>query len=146
FLVVALGKDQTRLPVIGAVEHDEQAARPDATQQAARKIQILRKAGQSKPEDVHGRRSFYRLKTCELTQLREAAVGADGERCANFVPSIVGAKVSHAADDAAFLDQLFDVGVHDQTKSRIFGGLTRDELQKLRLRHQHDVREFGFES
>jgi hypothetical protein len=49
--------------------------------------------------------------------------------------------VAHAADHAVFLDEVFDVGPHVEPERGIFLGLLREEGQKTRLRHPHDVRE-----
>src|SRR6516162_7362090 len=48
--------------------------------------------------------------------------------------------VAHAPDDAIFFDQLLDFRSHHQPERGILPGLGGQEVEKLFLRDQHDVR------
>ena len=102
-LILSFRKHQTALPVFIAFKQNKDASATDATESAASDGRLVRKLWQAKPEDIHGWSGFYRLKTGELADHGEAAIGADGEDCAEFAFA-VGAEVAHTSNGAAFFD------------------------------------------
>ena len=49
-LVMAFGKDEARLPVVRAVQHNKSAATPDTAEQSTREIDVLWQFCQTEPE------------------------------------------------------------------------------------------------
>ena len=113
-LVVAFGKDETCLPIVSTVKDDEDSAPTDAPKKTTWDFGILWQA-RSRNQSIHGRRGLYRLNSRELTQLGEAAVSADSEASAHFVPAI-RPKILNSADDAIFFDKPPHVRAHHQPK------------------------------
>src|SRR6185437_11203558 len=116
-LILALRKDETCLPVFVAFEQNENAATTDAAECAAADLRLAGKLGQAKPENIHGRRSFFRLDAGELAEQGKAAIGADGEPSANFVWPI-RCEVADAAHSIFFDEQVLGLRVHAQLEVR----------------------------
>src|SRR5439155_5641353 len=143
-LITAFWKHIAYLPVVEAIEHNQNVATAEAAKHTGRFPRIFRQAWQAKPKHVHRRRGRHRLNAQQKPYARKTAVGADCQRCAHFVPPIEPEK-AHAAYHAIFLDERLHVAVHDQPETRELLRLSDDELQKTRLWHEHDVREFSLD-
>ena len=72
----AFGDDEGALPIIAAVEHDEQAPGLDAPKHRRTVLGLL---GKAHPQHVHGRAEILDLETGDVAHRRVAAVGADHE-------------------------------------------------------------------
>src|ERR1700690_2554728 len=107
-LVATFQNHISGLPVVHAVEPDNHVPVTDAAEGATRAHGIVGKTRQSKPQNIHGRSRTYGHDTEEMAHARETTVGANRESGAHFVLDVV-LKVTHAANDAAFGDQLRDV-------------------------------------
>src|SRR5260370_27388572 len=92
-LIVAFAKNEASLPIVGAVQHNENAARTDAAEESAGNVHIVRQLWKPEPENVHGRSGLERLDPRKLPNLGEAAVGAGGQGGAQFMPVIVGTNI-----------------------------------------------------
>src|SRR5262249_5554446 len=139
-LVQPLGEHESCLPIIEAVEHDEDAPAADAAEGAACHLRVLWNARQSKPQYIHGRRRLDWRNSRQLPHLGESSVGANGQWRAHFVPA-VRPKVAHAPHHTLLVDQSLYMGMHYKAKGRILGRFRRDELQEARLSHQEYVGE-----
>src|SRR5262245_55962245 len=66
-LVLALGKDQTGLPVVIALQNDKNAPLPDTPKSSSGNFRFVRKLWQAEPEYVHGRSGLDGIEASETT-------------------------------------------------------------------------------
>src|SRR5215469_3478419 len=118
-LVASFRKNQPGLPVVASVEYNENPAATNGTEATSGKLHSMREMRKPEPQDIHRRRCLDWFKSSKLAQLRESPIRTDRERCANFMPLIVGAKIADTAYHSVFLDQLLYVGTHNEFKRRI---------------------------
>src|SRR5262249_38105550 len=140
--ILALRKNQTSLPIVGAVERNQDSTTPDTAIHSTADFQILRRARKPGPKHVHGRGSLGGSDARQLAQLGEAAVGTHRQRSAHLMPAI-RSQIKDSEDDTIFLNQFARVGTHYQLKGGIFRRLSGDEFQKSSLWDHQDVRESG---
>src|SRR2546430_16833105 len=62
-LILPLRKDQATLPMIVAFKHDKNSPAADTAKRPTDNLGLARKLRQAKPEDIHWRGGFYRVKT-----------------------------------------------------------------------------------
>ena len=107
----AFGDDEGALPIIAAVEHDEQAAGLDAAETACRP----RALGEAHPQHVHRRAEILDFEAGEVAHRRVAAIGADDE-----IGAHVERAVGHFGLDARYRSrcprQVVDLGLHRSLK------------------------------
>src|SRR5262249_57966881 len=87
-LVQPLGEHESCLPIIEAVEHDEDAPAADAAEGAACHLRVLWNARQSKPQYIRGRRRLDWRTSRQLPHLGESSVGANGQCRPRLVPAV----------------------------------------------------------
>src|SRR5246127_5932998 len=84
-LILPLRKSNSRLPIIVALQKNEDAAASDAPERAADDFRFAGQFGKAKPQHIHRRGSLNRLKTRQAAKQRKTAVRADCKRGADFV-------------------------------------------------------------
>jgi hypothetical protein len=132
----ALGDDECALPVVAAVDGDDEVAGRDASKAV---VELGRIAPDAEPEHVDGRAEVLDGQAGAGPHGRVAAVAADREPGADLEVT-VGRAAAHA-DDAPFgLDDAGDVGVHSQREGRQLLRLVGEEVEELPLRHHRDER------
>ena len=128
----ALGDDIAALPVVAAVDHDEDMAEPEA---ANRLIRIARGARKPEPEHVHGRASILRGEACLGARHGVPPVAANDE-LGQHAHRAIGGFGDHAADFAFLLDEFGRLGFHQQLEAGIGLRFLREKIEEIPLRHQ----------
>ena len=134
------------MPVVAAVEHDEQAPGLDAPKHHRTVLGLL---GKAHPQHVHGRAEIVDFETGEVAHCRVAAVGADDEIGAH-VERAVGHFGADAGHRPPVLDEVGDLGLHLQPEVWVGLRLVGEKIEEVPLRHEGDevaarrqVREIG---
>ena len=122
------------MPVVAAVDQDDDAPGFEAAHGFAGSLGLLR---QAEPQHVHRRAEVLRFKPGALAHGRVPAVASDGEIGAHLEGAVrrIGA---HAGDAAALLDQIDRFRPHVQVERRIALAALGQEVQEVPLRHQRD--------
>src|SRR5437773_2319184 len=94
----ALGDHETALPVVAAVEHDEDPPGLHAAEQLAR---VARLPWQPEPQHVHGRAERLHAEPGRRADRGVAAVGADDEVGADLVHDLEGGGMDRVAAEVA---------------------------------------------
>ena len=131
----ALRNHEAALPVLTAVEHDEDAPGLDAAERLRRGV-----AGhlrQPEPEDVHRRAERLDAKAGCRAHRGVAAVGADDEIGANLQRT-VGRRRPHADDSPIGFQEADDARAHAQREARIAPRVAGEEVEEVPLRHEGD--------
>src|ERR1700740_3286417 len=76
-LILPLRKTQCPLPIIVALQKNEDAAASDAPERAADDFRFAGQFGKAKPQHVHWRGSLNRLKTRQAAEQGKSTVRAD---------------------------------------------------------------------
>jgi len=130
----SLRDDEAALPVLAAVEHDEQPARGEPAETTDG---VLGPAGESKPQHVHRRAELFDSKPGLAPDDRVPAVGGDDERRLHLEPAL--GRVHRDADHAARLfDEPGHLRAHPKLEGWIAAGPLRQEVQEVPLRHERD--------
>src|SRR5579859_2468361 len=95
-------------------------------------------AWETKPQYIHGRRGFDRLKACQFAHARKTTICANRQSRSYLVPAILSA-ILHAMHVAILLDQLFYSRAHNQRKVGVAFRFSCEELQETRLGNHGDV-------
>ena len=132
----ALGDHECALPVVAAVDGDDEVAGRDPRQAV---VELGRIAPDAKPEHVDRRAEVLDGEPGAGAHGRMAAVAADGE-VGSDLEVAVGRGPAHADDAPRFLDQAGDVGARAQRERRQLPRLVGDEIEELPLRHHRDER------
>src|SRR5258707_3593585 len=144
-LILSLRKSQSRLPIVVALQKNEDATASDAAERAADDFRFAGQFGKAKPQHIHWRGSLNRLKTRQAAEQGKSAVRADCKRSADFVGSVRG-QIANTAYGPVFFQQLSHVGMHHEFEARIPRGFAGDEFKETHLRHEQDVRESRLEA
>ena len=137
----AFADDIGALPIIAAVEHDEDDTRLNAAERLALVVGPL---GQAEPQNVHRRAEILDLEARLLPHDRVATVGADDEVRPDFEPSfrLLGGQPD---DGGAVLQKAVDLGEHLELERGIALGMLGEEIEEVPLRHQSDEMAMGGE-
>ena len=104
----ALGNDERALPVVVAIQHDEDAAGVDAAERLAG---IVRRLRQAQPQHVHRRAAIRSTsKPARVAQGGVAAIGGDDQVGALISSAPSGTLRGHADHAVAFADQAGGLG------------------------------------
>ncbi len=146
FIEAALGDDEGALPIIAAVDHDEEAAGLDTAEAVGA---IVGAPGQTQPQYVHGRAAIFDLEAGKLAHRGVAAIGADHKIGAHLQIAFRGGRFQ-AHDSVAVLQKLVDLRLHAQMKGRIALARLGQKIEELPLRHEgekfavgREMREIG---
>ena len=130
----AFGDDEGALPIIAAVEHDEQVSGLDASEDNA---SVLRALGEAQPQRIHGRAEILDLEAGKVAHRRVAPVGADHEIGLHVERPLRHLR-PHAHHVVAVFHQIGDLGLHAQAEAWIGPRLVGEKIEKLPLRHEGD--------
>jgi hypothetical protein len=122
------------LPVVPAIEHDEEPAGLDAAQGLRPVAGLL---GEAQPQHVHRRAEVHDLKSGKLAQLRVPPIGADHQ---------IGAHLERAVRELRFQphhavavpDEIVHLGQHPELEGRIQLALVGEEIEEVPLREEGD--------
>src|SRR5882762_2295496 len=144
-LILSLREYQSSLPIVVALQKNENATASDAAERAVDDFRLAGQFGKAKPQHIHWRGSLNRFKTRQAAEQGKPAVGADCKRGADFVGSVRG-QITNTAYGPVFFQQLSHVGMHHEFEARILGGFAGDEFKETHLRHEQDIRESRLEA
>ena len=134
-LGAALGNDEGALPVVAAVDGDDEVARRDPGQG---RVLAARVATDPKPEHVDRRADVLDRQAGGGAHGRAPAVAADRAVGVDLERSL-GRTAAHTADAAvAFGQQPGHVGLHAELEGGQLLRLADEEVEKLPLRHHGD--------
>src|SRR4029077_3872974 len=128
----SLRNDETTLPVLLPVDHDEHFSGFDVSQCLAG---ISGEAADPHPQNIHGSAQINYLQTGALAHNGMPAVGSDGKSSANFLHP-VWASCAHTNNSSILLDKVGGFGLHLDPKAGIASALLDNEVQKIPLRHE----------
>ena len=124
--------DKGALPVVSAVEQDDEAAGLKAAHDFYRIACFPR---QPEPQHVHRRADFVDGKTCALADRGTTPIAADGEIGPYF--DLSGGRVgAHAGDTPALLDEISRFRLHSQMEAGIDLGPLREKIEEVPLGNQ----------
>src|SRR5258708_39190439 len=123
-LILPLRKYQSSLPIVVALQKNEDATASDAAERAADDFRFAGQFGKAKPQHIHWRGSLNRFKTRQAAEQGKSAVGADRKRGADFVGSIRG-QVTNTANGPGFFQQFAYVDKPHEFEGRVPGSLSR---------------------
>src|SRR3989441_9119671 len=124
--------DQTALPVIAPVDHDEDLSVVDPPQELPR---IARFARDAHPENIHRRPELDRRECGGRAHRRLPAIGADHE-IGRHLPHSRRRPHPHAGDALAVEREAGHFGFHLQLKSGVDAGSLRQKVEEVPLRHE----------
>ena len=129
------------MPIVAAVEHDEDHARLDAAERLAAVVGTLAEA---EPQHVHRRAEVLDLEACLLAYDRVPSVGADDEIGPHLEPSLrlLGGQPD---DRLAVLQQPIGLGKHLELEGWVELGVLGEKIEEVPLRHQGDEMAVGWE-
>jgi hypothetical protein len=133
-LEAAFGDDEGALPIVAAIEHHEEAPRLDT---AEHRGPVAFPLGKPEPKHVHRRAEILALEPGERAQRRVPAVGGDDKGGADFEQPLWRFGLD-TRDRRAVHQEAVGLGLHAQAKARIAFALTREEIEKVPLRHEGD--------
>src|SRR4029077_14902468 len=129
-----LGNDEAALPVIAAVEQQEEFA---VLKKAERLFRVIRLLGDAHPERFDWRAKLTQAKTGADMCRRVSPVRANHEVCAHF-QSAARSLCAHT-DHLLILNQhVDDLGLHEQLEGREPFGVAGEKIEKIPLRHERD--------
>ncbi len=127
-----LRNDKRALPVVVAVQHDEDASGIDMAEDLSGIARMLR---QPQPQHVHRCTAIDHLEAGGIAQRGMPAVTGDDKLGAN-VQRAIGTTRGHADHGVAFTDQVDRVGLHQQPERGKALRLIREEIEEIPLRHE----------
>ena len=130
----ALGNDEGALPVLSAIDHDEECAGAEASEDF---VGVVGLAGNAHPEDVDGRAEVVDWEVGFLAGDGVAAVGADGEGGADGFGTLRG--FGDDADHAIVsLEQVDGFVLHEEIEFWKSFGFFGEEIEEVPLGHDGD--------
>src|ERR1700730_13818766 len=144
-LVLSLREDERRLPVVVALQKNEDTPAADAAERASDNFRLAGQFGKAEPQHIHRRGSLNWLESSQAAKHGKTSIGGDRQRAAYFVGAIRG-QVTNPVYGSIVFHQLGHIGVHHEFEARIPGRLASDEFEEARLRDKQDVRETRLQS
>src|SRR5258706_4349237 len=135
-LVPALQYHEGALPVVAAIEHDENAPRVEAR---LRLVGIARLTRQAEPQNIHRRAEVLDLEAGGLSQRGGVAIGSDRQRGADFdlTPAI-----SHSRTDSHHAigigEEAGCLRAHEQAERREGLRVRGEKIEEIPLRHHRN--------
>ena len=137
--MVAFRDDEPRLPVVAAIEHDEDAP---AVEPATKPVAVAGLARQVHPQHVHRRTEIAHRKSGAVANGGVSAIRTHGESRPHFKRPV--RRVSpHTNDALAVANQVRHRGPHHEPEFRILLRVPGDEIEEIPLRHECDELALG---
>jgi hypothetical protein len=134
FFGCTLANHEGALPVVAAIEHDDDAPYFESAHRLIGVVGFLR---QAEPQHVHRRAEIVGLQSGTRAHSRVPPIASNREVGAHFKRA-VGCVGAHARDAAVVLDQVDRLRPHVQMERRIALAVLGEEVEEVPLRHQRD--------
>jgi hypothetical protein len=109
-------------------------------------LRISRFSGEPEPQDIHGGSSFVDLKLAQLPHAGEPSVSPHDQRSADLPPSPIVSLEPNSPNGSLLFHERKYVRAHLHVKVRELRRFLPNEVEKVHLRDQRDVRETSVES